>query len=47
MKKMGMQGLFIEDFEDIPMGFRQRRCVLSGVGKKDGTQDIECLHLDS
>ena len=36
MKKMGLQGLFIEDFEDKPMGFRQRRCVLSREGKSMG-----------
>ena len=41
VKKMGLQGLFIEDFEDKPLGLRLWRCVLSG-GKKDGTQDTEC-----
>ena len=41
MKKMGLQGLFIEDFEDKPMGLRMWGCVLSG-GKKGGTQDTEC-----
>ena len=35
VRKIGLQGLFIEDFEDKPMG-----CVLSGE-KKGGTQDIE------
>ena len=46
VKKMGLQGLFIEDFEDKPMGLRLWGCVSSGR-KKGGTQDIECLHLDS
>ena len=46
MKKMGLQGLFIEDFEDKPMGLRLWGCVLSG-GKKDETQDTEFKHLDS
>ena len=27
MKKMGLQGLFIEDFEDKPMGLRLWGCV--------------------
>ena len=30
VKKMGLQGLFIEDFEDKPMGLRLWVCVLSG-----------------
>ena len=33
VKKMGLQGLFIEDFEDKPMGLRLWGCVLSW-GKK-------------
>ena len=41
LKKMGLQGLFIEDFEDKPMGLRLWVCVLSGR-KKGGTQEIEC-----
>ena len=32
VKKMGLQGLFIEDFEDKPMGLRLWGCVLSGGG---------------
>ena len=44
MKKMGLQELFIED---KPMGLRLWGCVFSGGGGKAGTQDIECLHLDS
>ena len=34
VKKMGLQGLFIEDFEDKPMRLRLWWCVLSG-GKKE------------
>ena len=41
VKKMGLQGLFNEDFEDKPMGLRLLGCVLNG-GKKGGTQDIKC-----
>ena len=33
VKKMGLQGLFIEDFEDKPMGLRLWGCVLSGGTK--------------
>ena len=33
---MGLQGLFIEDFEDKRMGFRLWRCVLSGGKKRVG-----------
>ena len=40
VKKMGLQGLFIEDFEDKLTGLTGG-CVLSG-GKKGGTQDIKC-----
>ena len=46
MTKMGLQGLFIEDFEDKRMGLRLWACVLSWE-KKSGTQVIECQHLDS
>ena len=46
LTKMGLQGLFIKDFEDKRMGLRLWGCVLSW-GKKSGTQVIECQHLDS
>ena len=39
VKKMGLQGLFIEDFEDKPMGLRLWGCVLSvggGGGERVG-----------
>ena len=41
VKKMGLQGLFIEDFEDKPMGLRLGGWCLKW-GKKGGTQYIEC-----
>ena len=41
VKKMGLQGLFIEDFEDKLMGLRLWGVFQAG-GKKGGMQDIEC-----
>ena len=34
VKKMGLQGLFIEDFKDKPMRLRLWWCVLSGEKKE-------------
>ena len=40
VKKMGLQGLFIEDFEDKPMGLRLWGGVLSVCGGGGGGERV-------